>query len=155
MVRPDPEKRMRGPSHSAYSKVVVPSKVTVVPSARSLMSRVVSAGTVIPDRTIDEHDALDATAASTSVKVQPAEAVVAATAADALELVELLLLSDFSLVAMAVELGWTIELATAVPDGTTAVPEGVMAVPDGTMAVPDGTTANAVPTLSLDGKLKG
>lgn len=94
---------MRGPSHSAYSKVVVPSKVTVVPSARSLMSRVVSAGTVIPLRMIDEHDPFEATAASTSVKVQPEEALVAAEEWF-LELDELLLF-DLLLVATAVELG--------------------------------------------------
>lgn len=145
MVISFPEKLIRGPSHSAYSNVVVPSNVTVVPSARSVMSRVVSAGTVMPLSTMEEHDALDAIAESASVKVQPAEAVIAAVEAATLVLAEELLLFDFfSVVPMEAELAE----AMAVPEGTTTVPDRAVAEP-----VPRGMLA-IDPVGSEDGKLK-
>jgi len=77
---------MSGPSHSLYSKVVVPSKVRVVPSARPVMSRVVPAGTVIPERTMLVQSALPAIAAAASVNVQPELALTAPRATVPLEL---------------------------------------------------------------------
>jgi hypothetical protein len=99
MVMLLPEKEIKGPSHSSYSKVVVPSKETVVPSFRSVISRVSPAGTVIPLRTIVEQEPLEAAAASASVKVQPDEAetelgVELGSAAEAAE-TELLVSSNF------------------------------------------------------------
>ena len=98
-----PENEIRGPSHSSYSKVVVPSKdtwisvrssdhesaktkkLTVVPSFRSVMSRVSPAGTVIPLRTMDEQEPFEAAAVSASVKVQPEDAVTELALAELLD----------------------------------------------------------------------
>lgn len=109
---PVPEKDIRGPSHSSYSKVVVPSKVTVVPSVRSVKSRVVPAGTVMPERTMLVQSALPARAASASVKVQAEDAPTGATSTVPLVLLLLLLPEE----AVPVLRG---AVETAVPVATT------------------------------------
>jgi hypothetical protein len=81
----EPEKLTKGPSHSSYPNVVVPSNVTVVPSLRSVISRVWPAGTLMPLSTIDVQLFLPETAESRSVKVQSAEALTSATPDDVVE----------------------------------------------------------------------
>lgn len=133
MVISVPSKLIRGPSHSEYSKVVVPSKVTlrmsvqscrvsevlqrltVVPSVRPVISRVTPAATVIPLRTMFEQEALEAIAVSASVKVQPASAVavtvdVEEPAAAAAELVPLLEEDAAEEAAEALLLAFAVEL---------------------------------------------
>lgn len=59
------------------------SRRTVVPSFRSVMSRVSPAGTVIPLRTMVEQEPLPEAAESASVKVHPESAEMAAVPAEA------------------------------------------------------------------------
>ena len=50
---------MRGPDHSSYPKVVVPSNTTCVPVVRPVKSSVVPDGTATLDRTIVAQEAFD------------------------------------------------------------------------------------------------
>jgi hypothetical protein len=52
-----------GAYHSSYPKVVVPSKITVVPEVRSVRSRITPDGTAMLERIIVAQDALDLLAA--------------------------------------------------------------------------------------------
>lgn len=109
MVISVPEKEIRGPSHSSYPKVVVPSNVTVVPSERSVMSRVVPAGTAIPLRTILVQLFFPEIASDALVKVQPLEADPVETSP-----------------ALAPPVLFELVLELAVVDGTAALRELVM-----------------------------
>jgi len=70
ILSPVPEKLISGPTHSAYPKVVVPTKMTSVLSLRDVISRVVPAGTWMFDRVIVSQPILLAMAVAASVKVQ-------------------------------------------------------------------------------------
>lgn len=84
-----PETEIRGPCHSLYPNVVVPWKVTVVPSWRLVKSRVDPAGTVMSLMTIEVQAALLLMTEAQSVNVQaPRLAGAAATNALALSIKE-------------------------------------------------------------------
>ena len=65
-----PETETRGPDHSLYPKVVVPSNMTWVPVFNLVMSSVVPDGTAMLLSTIVEHDVLLLEAEAASVNVQ-------------------------------------------------------------------------------------
>lgn len=54
-----PETANNGPSHSEYANAVLPSKITVVSSGKSVISSVFPAGTVNAFKIIVEHDDFD------------------------------------------------------------------------------------------------
>lgn len=54
-----PETEIKGPDHSSYPKVVVPSKMTLVPLVSLVKSRVVPDGTAMLLKTIVAQEALD------------------------------------------------------------------------------------------------
>lgn len=64
-----PDTEMRGPLHSSYPKVVVPSKMTCVPLVSLVRSSVVPDGTAILFKTIVAHDVFDLLALAAFVKV--------------------------------------------------------------------------------------
>lgn len=98
-----PEKETRGPDQAEYSKVVVPSNVTVVPVVRPVISRVVPAGTVMPLRMMDVHEFLPAIAAEAEVKVQPLDAAATGEAAAAALLALLALLTLLALALLVLD----------------------------------------------------